>query len=98
MDASLDFGGIMSEAADLAEETAEAAWVQFDRRKYDHDEMLIVVRENSRQSSEQISDLRSEVRSLETKLVGLGTTLNYTLWISGLLLGAAAFSQTGLFK
>ncbi len=87
----------MSEAGDLAEEISEAAWVPFDRRKYDHDEMLLVVRENTTQLAEQISDLRTEVRSLEAKLVGLGTTLNYLLWISGLLLGAAVFSQTGLF-
>ena len=88
----------MSEAGDLAEEVAREAGVPFDRRKYDHDEVLLVVRENSKQLAEQISNLRSEVRSLEAKLIGQGTTLNYVLWISCLLLGVAAFSQTGLLK
>ena len=88
----------MSEAGDLAEEAAREAGVPFDRRNYDHDEVLLAVRWNSKQLAEQVADLRSEVRSLEAKLNGQGTNLNYVLWISCLLLGAAMFSETGLLK
>ncbi len=87
----------MSEAGDLAEEIAREAWQPFGREKYDHDELLLVVRENARKLSQEISDLRGELGQLETRMDGLGTTLNYVLWISYLLLGAAIFSQRGLF-
>jgi hypothetical protein len=88
----------MSEAGQLAEEAAREAGVPFDRRKYDHDEVLLVVRENSKHLADQISDLRSEVRNLEAKLNTQSTTLSYVLWISFLLLSAAVVSQMGLFK
>lgn len=88
----------MSEARDLAEVASKEAGVPFDREKYDHDEMLLVVRENFKQLAGQLAELRSDVRRLEAKLSGLGTALNYLLWITCLLLAAALFSRIGFFN
>ncbi len=88
----------MSKAGDLAQDVAREAWVPFDRQQYDHDEMLLVVRENSKRHSEEIADVRSEVKQLETKLDRINSTINYVLWTTCLLLGAVAYTQFGFFK
>jgi hypothetical protein len=90
--------GKMTNAGDLAEEVAREAGVSFDRKQHDHDEILLVVGENSNRHSQDIADLRAEVRQLETKLDGIGSRVTYVLCIAAFLLGAVAFSQIGIFK
>lgn len=87
----------MSEAGDLAEKLAIEVGVPFDRRKFDHDELLTVVRDVRERTLEEIMTVRSEVRSLDKKMDGLKKTLNVILWITCLLLGALVGKELNLF-